>query len=131
MALCARYPDRRRFQKGLTEEALKRALEEPPVPLVILAANLDKNPNAMRVAFPDLCRRLRTRYVAHRVQEQQMVRLAYEKAVGQAIDEIVNAGAYPSQQRVLSFISERNPSLTSFYLTGIAIKSARMKLGQS
>jgi len=129
-ALCARYPDRRRFQKRRTEEALKRALEEPPVPLVILAANLDKDPNALRVAFPDLCRHLRTRYVAYRVQEQQMVRLAYENVVGQAIDEIVDAGAYPSQQRVLSFISERNPSLTSFYLTGLAIKSSRMKLGQ-
>jgi hypothetical protein len=60
-----------------------------------------------------------------------MVRLAYENAVGQAIDEIVDAGAYPSQQRVLSFISERTPALTSFYLTGLAIKSVRMKLGQS
>ena len=129
MALCARYPDRRRFQKRQTEEKLKRALEEPPIPLVILAANLGKNPNALRVAFPALCRRLRTRYVAHRVQEQQTVAVVYENAVSQAIDEIVDAGGYPSQQRVLSFISERNPSLTSFYLTGIAIKNARMKLG--
>ena len=129
-ALCARYPDRLRFQKGRTEEALKRALEEPPVPLVILAANLDKDPNALRVAFPDLCRHLRARHVARQLREQQRFRLVYENAVRQALGEIAYAGHYPSQQRVLSFISKRNPSLTSFYLTGLAIKSVRMKLGR-
>ena len=60
-----------------------------------------------------------------------MVRLAYENAVRHVIEEIADTGAYPSQQRVLSFISKRNPALTNFYLTGLAIKSVRMKLGQS
>jgi len=130
MALCARYPERHRLQKSKTEDALKRALDEPPVPLVILAANLDKDPNALRVAFPDLCRHLRTRYLAHQSVEQQKFRLVYEDAVRQALGEIADAGHYPSQQRVLAFLSKRNPSLTSFYLTGLAIKSVRMKLGQ-
>lgn len=68
--------------------------------------------------------------MAHRSLEQQQVRLLYESAVHQAIGEIADAGKYPSQQRVLSFVSKWNPLLTSFYLTGIAIKSIRMKLGQ-
>ena len=129
-ALAARSPDRRRFEKTKTEEALKRALEEPPVPLVILASRLCRDANRLRVVFPDLCRRLRTRYMAHRSLEQQRVRLVYENAVRQAIGQIADAGEYPSLVRTFSYILKRDPSLTSLHLTNMAIKRIRVKLGQ-
>jgi len=128
-ALAARYPERRRFEKTKTEEALRRALKEPPVPLVILASRLGKDANRLRVVFPDLCRQLRARYMAQRSLEQQRVRLVYESAVRQAIGEIADAGEYPSLQRTFSFLLKRNPSLTSLHLTNLAIKRIRMKLG--
>ena len=129
-ALAARSPDRRRFEKTETEKALRKALEEPPVPLVVLASRLRKDPNRLRVVFPDLCRRLRARYIAHRSLEQQQLRLVYDNAVRHAIGEIVDAGKYPSLQRTFSFVLKRNPSLTSLHLTNLAIKRIRMKLGQ-
>lgn len=129
-ALAARSPGRRRFEKAKTEEALARALDEPPVPLVVLASRLGKDANRLRVTCPDLCRRLRVRYMAHRSLEQQQIRLVYENAVRHAIGEITHAGEYPSLQRTFSFISKRNPSLTSPHLTNLAIKRIRMKLGQ-
>jgi DNA-binding XRE family transcriptional regulator/transposase-like protein len=127
-ALAARSPDRLRFQRTKTEKALRRALEEPPVPLVILASKLHKDANTLRVVFPDLCQRLRTRYVAHRALEQQKVRLVYDNAVRNAIGEISNAGEYPSLQRIFSFILKQSPSLTSLHLTNLAIKRIRVKL---
>jgi hypothetical protein len=130
-ALAARSPERRRFEKAKTEEALRRALEEPPVPLVILASRLHRDANRLRVVFPDLCRRLRARYMAHRSSEQQQVRLVYENAVRQAIGEIAVAGEYPSLVRTFSYILKRDPSLTSLHLTNLAIKRIRMKLGQT
>ena len=130
-ALAARSPDRRRFEKTETDKALRKALEEPPVPLVVLASRLRKDPNRLRVVFPDLCRRLRVRYMAHRSLEQQRVRLVYENAVRHAIGQIADAGEYPSLQRTFSFILKRNPSLTSLHLTNLAIKRIRMKLGQA
>jgi len=129
-ALSLRYPDRRRFQEARIEAGLRKALDEPPVPLIILASRLHKDPNRLRVTFPDLCRRLRARYMAQRSLEQQRVRLVYESAVRQAIGEIADAGEYPSLQRTFSFILKRNPSLTSLHLTNLAIKRIRMKLGQ-
>jgi hypothetical protein len=129
-ALAVRSPDRLRFRRRETEEALRRALEEPPVPLVILALRLRKDANSLRVVFPDLCQGLRTRYMAHRALERQKVRLAYDNAVRYAIGEIANAGEYPSLQRIFSFILKRSPSLTSLHLTNLAIKRIRVKLEQ-
>jgi hypothetical protein len=129
-ALAARSPDRLRYQKTTTEEALRRALEEPPVPLAILASRLHKDANTLRVVFPDLCQRLRGRYMAHRALEQQKVRLAYDNAVRFAIRVITDAGEYPSLQRTFSFIATRNPSLTSAHLTNLAIRRFRMQIGQ-
>ena len=129
-ALAARSPDRRRFKKTKTEEALRRALEEPPVPLVVLASRLRKDPNRLRVVFPGLCRRLRARYMAHRSLERQRAGLVYENAVRKAIGEITDAGEYPSLQRTFSFILKRNLLLTSLHLTNLAIKRIRIKLGQ-
>jgi hypothetical protein len=129
-ALAARSPDRLHFQRAKTEEALRRALEEPPVPLVNLASKLHKDANTLRVVYPDLCRRLRVRYMAHRSVEQQKVRLAYDDAVRLAIVEIADAGEYPSLQRTFSFIVKRNPSLTSTHLTNLAIRRFRMQIEQ-
>lgn len=129
-ALTARSPDRCRFQRTKTEEALKRALEEPPVPLVLLASRLHKDANTLRVVFPDLCHRLRVRYLAHRALEQQKVDLAYDNAVRLAIREIANAGQYPSLQRTFSLIMKRNPSLTSSHLTNLAIRRIRTEIGR-
>ena len=130
MALAARSPDCCRFQRTKTEEALKKALEEPPVPLVILASRLHKDANTLRVAFPDLCHRLRVRHLAHRALEQQKVDLAYDNAVSLAIREIANAGQYPSLQRTFSLIMKRNPSLTSSHLTNLAIRRVRIEIGR-
>lgn len=129
-ALAARSPDRLRFQKTKTEEALSRALEEPPVPLVILASKLHKDANTLRVVFPDLCQRLRARYMAHRALERQKVKLAYDDAVRLATAEIADAGAYPSLQRTFSYLVKRHPSLTSTHLTNLAIRRLRMQNGQ-
>ncbi len=129
-ALAARSPDRRRLQRTKTEEALRRALEEPPVPLVILASKLHKDANTLRVVFPDLCQRLRTRYIAHHALERQKIRIAYDNAVRLAIGEIADAGQYPSLQRTFSFIVKREPSLTSPHLTNLAIRHFRMQIGQ-
>lgn len=127
-ALAARSPDRRRFQRTKTEEALRRALEEPPVPLVVLASRLRQDANRLRVVFPDLCQRLRIRHLAHRAREQQKVRRAYEDAVRDAIGKVAKSGVYPSLQRILFFVSQRNPSLRSYHLTNLAIKRIRVKL---
>lgn len=129
-ALAAHSPDRCRFQRTKTEEALKRALEEPPVPLVILASRLHKDANTLRVVFPDLCHRLRVRYLAHRALERQKVDLAYDNAARLAIREIANAGQYPSLQRTFSLIMKRNPSLTSSHLTNLAIRRVRTEIGR-
>jgi transcriptional regulator with XRE-family HTH domain len=128
-ALAARSPDRCRFQKTKTEEALKRALEEPPVPLVILASRLHKDANTLRAVFPDLCHRLRVRYLAHRALEQQKIDLAYDNAVRLAIREIATTGQYPSLQRTFSLM-KRNPSLTSSHLTNLAIRRVRTEIGR-
>ena len=127
-ALAARSPDRRRLQRSKTEEALRRALAEPPVPLVILASRLRQDANRLRVVFPDLCQRLRARYLAHRAREQQKVGLAYHEAVRLAIGEITDAGEYPSLQRIFSLIVKRNPSLASPHLTNLAIRRLRMQV---
>jgi transcriptional regulator with XRE-family HTH domain len=127
-ALSLRFPDRRRFQSAKTKDALKKALEEPPVPLTTLASRLCRDANKMRVAFPDICRRLRDRYTAHRASEFQKIRLTYEEPVRQAITEITAAGKYPSGKRVLSVISKANPALTSIFLTGHAVKHALEEL---
>jgi hypothetical protein len=129
-ALAARSSDRARFRRRETEEALRRAFEEPPIPLVILAARLGKDANRLRVVFPDICQRLRTRYLAQRSLEQQQVRLAYDNAVRYATGEIADAGEYPSLQRIFSFILRANSSLTSLHLTNLAIKRFRLKLEQ-
>jgi hypothetical protein len=62
--------------------------------------------------------------------EKQQVRLAYDNAVRYAIGEIADTGEYPSLQRIFSFASKRNPSLTSPHLTNLAIKRIRVKLEQ-
>lgn len=129
-ALLDRLPDRLRFQRTRIEVALNRALEEPPVPLVNLASRLNKDANTLRLIFPDLCQRLRTRYVAHRALEQQNVMLAYDNAVRFAIGEIADAGEYPSLQRTFSIIVKRDPSLTSFHLTNLAIRRLRIQIEQ-
>src|SRR5271157_253662 len=79
----------------------------------------------LRVAFPDLCRRLRERHITHRSSELQKVHLVYEQEVRQAIEEITAASKYPSRKRVLSLLSKRNPSLTSVHLTSQAIRDVR------
>ena len=110
------------------EDALRKALNEEPAPLVAVAAKLNKNPNWLRVNFPDVCRRLRDQYLAHQRLKRQHLMLLYEKSVKEAIQDIVDAGEYASQQRILSVISERNPSLKSFFLTGLALKAVRTHL---
>jgi transcriptional regulator with XRE-family HTH domain len=127
-ALAARSPDRHRVQRTKTEEALRRALEEPPVPLVVLASRLRQDANRLRVVFPDLCQRLRTRHLAHRAREQQKVRNAYDDAVRDAIGKVAKSGVYPSLQRILFLVSQRTPSLRSYHLTNLAIKRIRVKL---
>jgi hypothetical protein len=112
-----------------SKQALRKALEEPPVPLVTLASRLHEDANTLRVVFPAICQRLRTRYIAHRTLEKQKIRLAYDNAVRHAIGEIADAGEYPSLQRTFSFIVKRDPSLTSFHLTNIAIRRLRMQIG--
>src|SRR5271157_2063037 len=84
----------------------------------------------LRVAFPDLCRRLRERHITHRSSELQKVHLVYEQEVRQAIEEITAASKYPSRKRVLSLLSKRNPSLTSVHLTSQAIRRIREELQQ-
>ena len=129
-ALAARSPDRVRFRRREIEEALRRAFEEPPIPLVVLALRLGKDANRLRFVFPDICKRLRIRYLAHRSLEQQQARLAYDDAVRHAIGKIADVGEYPSLHRIFSLILKRNPSLTSLHLTNLAIKRLRMKLKQ-
>jgi len=121
-------PERHRFEKARIEDVLRKALNEDPVPLVAVATKLNKNPNWLRVNFPDVCRRLRDQYLAHQRLKRQDLMLLYEKSVQEASQDIVGAGEYPSQQRVLSVISERNPSLTNFFLTGLALKTVRIHL---
>ena len=129
-ALSACYPDRQRFQHTKTEEALKRALEEPPASLTSLASRLHRDAAKLRAAFPDLSHRIRERYTAHRSSELQKLRLVYEREVRQAIAEITAARKYPSRKRVLSLLSNRNLSLTSVHLTSQAIRRIREELQQ-
>jgi transcriptional regulator with XRE-family HTH domain len=130
-ALSLRYPDRQRFQRVQTEEALKKALKEPPVPLFKLAVRLHTSVHKLRLTHPDLCARLRQLYINHQSSELQHLHLIYEDKVRQAIDEVTAASKYPSRKRVLAFISKRNPAMTSIYLTGKAMKRIRAEAVQA
>jgi hypothetical protein len=66
--------------------------------------------------------------LAHRAREQQKVRGVYDDAVRDAIGKVAKSGVYPSLQRILFLVSQRNPSLTSYHLTNLAIKRIRVKL---
>jgi hypothetical protein len=62
--------------------------------------------------------------------ERRRLDLIYEEYARETISEIVAAGKYPSCKRVLSFITMKNPSLTSIYLTGRALKRIRQEVVQ-
>jgi hypothetical protein len=56
--------------------------------------------------------------------------LIYEEHVRKTISEIVATGKFPSCKRVLSFITMKNPLLTSIHLTGRALKRIRQEVAQ-
>ena len=129
--LSLRRPDRHHFQIARTEEALKKAFEEAPASLVQLAARLHRNPDKLRIIYPELCADLHQQYIARRSLERQQLDSRYEIYVRQAIDEISSAGKYPSHKRVLSFITKSNPSLTSIYLSSRALKGIRQEVART
>jgi hypothetical protein len=118
-------PDRRQFQIVQTEDALKKAFEEAPASLVRLAARLHRNPDKLRMTYPELCADLHRQYIARRSLERQQLELKYENYVRQAVDEITLASKYPSCKRVLFFIAKRDPSLTSICFTGKILRRIR------
>ncbi len=124
-------PDRRQFQIARTEDALKKAFEEAPASLVQLAARLHRNPDKLRRTYPELCADLHQQNIGRRSLERQQLDSKYEIYVRRAIDEITAAGKYPSHERVLSFITKRNPSLTSIYLTSRALKRIRQEVART
>jgi hypothetical protein len=123
--LLSRKCERRRFEVAKTAEALKKAFEEAPASLTRLAARLRRNPNNLRMTYPELCAEFRQRYLAHRSIERRQIASIYEEHSRMAIDEIIAAGKYPSRKRVLSFIMQKN--LTSIYLTSSAVKRIRQE----
>lgn len=126
-----RRPDRRRFEVAKTAEALKKAFDEEPASLTRLAARLHRNPNSLRMTYPELCAGLRHRYIAHQSAERRRLDLIYEAHARSAIDEILATDKYPSRKRVLSLIMQRNPTLTSICLTGRAMRRVRLELAQT
>lgn len=126
--LSLRRPDCRRFEVAKTADALKKAFEDAPASLVQLAVRLHRNPDKLRLTYPELCADLRRRYIAHQSMERWKLDLIYEKHVRQAIEEIIAAGKYPSRDRVLSSITQRNQTLTSIYLTGRIVKRIRQEM---
>jgi len=123
--LSLRHPDRRSFQIAKVEDALKNAFEESPASLVQLASRLHRNADKLRLTSPELCADLHQRYIAHQSMERRRLDLIYEEYVRETISEIVAAGKYPSRERVLSFITMKDPLLTSIHLTGRALKRIR------
>jgi hypothetical protein len=121
-------PDHCHFQIGKTEEALKRTFKDAPASLVQLAAMLHRNPNKLRLTYPELCADLHRQYIAHQSLERQQLDRVYQTYVRQATEEITAAGKYPSRVRVQSFIQTRNPLLTSVTLTGRALKRFRQEI---
>jgi hypothetical protein len=126
--LSSRTPDRRRFEVAKTADALKKAFEETPASLVQLAARLRRNPDKLRLTYPELCADLHRQYIAHQSLERQQLDRVYQTYVRQATEEITAAGKYPSRVRVQSFIQTRNPLLTSITLTGRALKRFRQEI---
>lgn len=124
-------PCRRQFQIAQTEDAVKKAFEEALASLVQLAARLHRNPDKLRMTYPELCAGLHQRYIARRSLERHQIELKYETYVRQAVDEITLAGEYPSRKRVLLFIAKRNPSLTSIHFTSRAVKHVRLELAEA
>ena len=118
-------PDRRQFQIAQTEDELKKAFEEAPASLVQLAARLHRNPDKLRMIYPQLCADLRRQYVARRSSERHQLEFTYETYVREAVDEITSVSKYPSRKRVLSVIAKRNPSLTSICLTSRILRRIR------
>jgi transcriptional regulator with XRE-family HTH domain len=129
--LLLRRPDRRRFEVANTADALKKAFEDAPASLVQLAARLHRNPDKLRLILPELCADLRRRYISHQSMERWKIDLIYEKHVRQAIDQIIATGKYPSCDRVLSFITQRDPTLTSIYRTTRMLKRIRQETGMT
>jgi len=128
--LSLRHPDRRSFQIAKVEDALKNAFEESPASLVQLASRLHRNADKLRLTSPELCADLHQRYIAHQSMERRRLDLIYEEYVRETISEIVAAGKYPSRERVLSFITMKDPLLTSIHLTGRALKRIRQEVAQ-
>ena len=126
-----RRPDRQSFEAANTVEALKKAFDEEPASLTRLAERLHRNPNNLRMTYPELCAGLRQRYIAHQSAERRRLDLIYEAHARSAIDEILATSKYPSRKRVLTFITQRNPTLTSICLTGRALRRIRLELAQN
>jgi transcriptional regulator with XRE-family HTH domain len=126
--LCLFRPDRRQFQIAQTEVALKKAFEDAPASLVQLAVRLHRNPDKLRLTYPELCADLHQRNIAHQSAERWKLDLIYQTCVRQATEELTAAGKYPSRIRVQSLITTRNPSLTSIFLTGRALRHVRQEM---
>ena len=126
--LCLFRPDRRQFQIAQTEVALKKAFEDAPASLVQLAVRLHRNPDKLRLTYPELCADLHQRYIAHQSAERWKLDLIYQTSVRQATEELTAAGKYPSRIRVQSLITTRDPSLTSIFLTGRALRHIRQEM---
>src|ERR1035437_5204071 len=83
------------------------------------------------MTHPELCADLRQQYIAHQSRERRRLDLIYEEYVRDTISEIVAGGKYPSLRRVISFITMKNPLLTSVHLTGRALKRIRQEVTTS
>lgn len=125
--LLSRRCERRRFEVAKTAEMLKKAFDEAPASLTRLAARLHRNPDNLRMTYPTLCAEFRQRYLACQSLERQRLDSIYQEHSRKAIDEIIAAGKYPSRKRVLSAITQKNPTLTSISLTSRAVKRIRQE----
>ena len=100
-ALTARYHERTDKRRILVQRALKDALQEDPPPsFKEIAHRVRWHIHSLRYVFPELSRRLRTRYRTWYEERSRQALLRLEREVQRAVSELHAQRLYPSCARV-------------------------------
>lgn len=108
----------RRFDTDGVHAALEGVLtaaEEPPPPMALVAQRLGYYHTDLQQRFPDVCRAISGRYLAHRRQHAEGRRKERCAAILRATASVHAQGLYPSGERVMAAtqprVDFRNPGV--------------------
>ncbi len=100
----------RRFETEGVRAALEGVLaaeEDPPPAMALVARRLGYYHTDLQPRFPDLCRAISGRYLAHRRQQGERRRDERCDAIRQATIAVHAHGLYPSEERVMAATQPR------------------------